>query len=58
MIVDMLFRLEKRINKMRIDEYISFEETRLIDHLKGKSRMEQDQIIFDYERKKENGNII
>ena len=38
---------------MRIDTYISLEEIRLIESLKGKSRMEQDQIIFDYERTNE-----
>ena len=35
---------------MRIDDNISTEEQRLIDTLKGKSRMEQDEIILDYER--------
>ena len=30
---------------MRIDEYISLEEIRLTDSLKGKSRMEQDEIL-------------
>ena len=34
---------------MRIDDFISSDEIRLIDKLKGKNRMEQDQIIFDYE---------
>ena len=43
---------------MRIDEYISQEETRLIDRLKGKSRMEQDEILGEFERKTNNGNII
>ena len=43
---------------MIYDEYITPEEQRLIATLKGKSRMEQDQIIFEYERTKENGNIV
>ncbi len=43
---------------MRIDDYISLQEIRLINSLKSKSRMEQDQIIFDYERKKNDGNFI
>lgn len=30
---------------MRIDEYIPFEEMRLMDMMKGKSRMDQDQIL-------------
>ena len=34
---------------MRSDEYISAEEIRLMNELKGKSRMEQDQIIGEYE---------
>ena len=34
---------------MRIDEYISADEIRLINKLEGKSRMEQDQIIGEYE---------
>ena len=38
---------------MRYDEYITPEEQRLIETLKGKSRMEQDQIIYEYERGKE-----
>ena len=33
---------------MRIDDYISLEERRLIDNLKGKSRAEQDQIVGEY----------
>lgn len=37
------------------DEYLSAEEMRLIEELKGKSRMEQDQIIGEYERKVGNG---
>lgn len=38
---------------MRFDDCLTPEEIRLIDTLKGKSRMEQDQIIFEYERTKE-----
>lgn len=38
---------------MRYDEYITQDEIRLMESLKGKSRMEQDQIIYEYERKKE-----
>ena len=30
---------------MRIDEYIPFEEIRLMDMMQGKSRMDQDQIL-------------
>lgn len=40
---------------MRIDDYISAEELRLMNELKGKNRMEQDQIIGEYERKINNG---
>lgn len=40
------------------DEYISLEEIRLIDSLKGKSRMDQDQILFENERKLNNGNTL
>ena len=35
---------------MRIDEYVFFDEMRLMENLKNRSRMEQDQIIFDYFR--------
>lgn len=42
---------------MRIDEYIPLDEKRLIDTLKGKNRMEQDQIIGEYERKVNNGKL-
>lgn len=38
---------------MRYDDYITHEEIRLTETLKGKSRMEQDQIIYEYERTKE-----
>ena len=34
---------------MRIDEYVFFEEMRLMENLKNRSRMEQDQIIGEYE---------
>lgn len=43
---------------MKFDEYITPEEIRLIETLKGKSRMEQDQIIYEYERGKKNGDIV
>lgn len=43
---------------MKYDDSFSFEEKRLMDTMKGKNRMEQDQIIFDYERKKNDGNTI
>ena len=43
---------------MRIDAYISPEEMRLIDNLQGKSRGEQDQMIYEYERKMNNGNTL
>lgn len=36
---------------MIYDDYITPAEIRLIETLKDKSRMEQDQIIFEYERK-------
>lgn len=39
---------------MIYDEDITPKEIRLINSLKGKSRMEQDQIIYEYERTKEN----
>lgn len=38
---------------MKFDDNLTPEEMRLIDTLKGKSRMEQDQIIYEYERTKE-----
>ena len=40
---------------MRIDDYVSAQEMWLMESLKGKSRMEQDQIIGEYERKNGNG---
>lgn len=38
---------------MIYDEHIPTEDIRLIHSLKGKSRMEQDQIIYEHERTKE-----
>lgn len=43
---------------MRLDDDFSAEEIRLIQTLKGKNRMEQDQILFEYEKEYKNGNII
>lgn len=43
---------------MKYDEYITPEEIRLMQALKGKSRMEQDQIIYEHERIKQNGNTL
>ena len=40
---------------MRIDEYVPHDEMKLMNELQGKSRMEQDQIIAEYERKNGNG---
>ena len=37
---------------MVIDEYVTPEEIRLMETLKGKNRMEQDQIIGEYENVK------
>ena len=34
-----------------MDESLTFEEIRLINLLKDKSRMEQDEILGEYERK-------
>ena len=42
---------------MIYDEQITPEEIRLIETLKNKSRMEKDQIIYEYERTKENDFI-
>ena len=42
----------------KIDDYITPEELRLMQNLKGKSRMEKDELIFEYERKKENGYTL
>ena len=38
---------------MIYDEHLTKEEQRLIENLKSKSRMEQDQIIYEYERTKD-----
>jgi hypothetical protein len=43
---------------MRIDEYLSPEEIRLMQMLKGKNRMEMDEILYEYERKIKNGNTL
>lgn len=43
---------------MRYDEYVTPEEIRLMETLKGKSRMEQDQIIYEYERTNKNGYTL
>ena len=40
---------------MRFDEYLTPEEIRLMNELKGKSRMEQDQILYQYEKEHKNG---
>lgn len=40
---------------MRIDDYISKEELRLIETLKGKNRTETDEILAEHERKGNNG---
>ena len=38
---------------MKYDDRLTPEEIRLMQTLKGKNRMEQDQIIYEYERKNE-----
>lgn len=43
---------------MIYDDYISPEELRLIETLKGKNRMEKDQIIYENERKMQNANTL
>lgn len=43
---------------MIYDDYLTPEEMRLIETLKGKTRTEKDQIIFEHERGKTNGNTI
>lgn len=40
------------------DEYLSESEKRLIELLKNKSRMEQDQILGELERKIKNGHTL
>jgi hypothetical protein len=39
------------------DENLTPSEIRLINQLKNKNRMEQDQIIYEYERKQKNAKI-
>ena len=41
--------LEKRTSQVRIDDYVSVQEIRLISSLEGKSRMEQDEILGELE---------
>ena len=43
---------------MIYDDFLTQKEKMLISSLKGKSRMEQDQIIYEYERTNENGNTL
>ena len=40
---------------MRFDEHLTSDERKVIEYLKHKTRMEQDQIIYDYEGVVENG---
>lgn len=40
---------------MKYDEHVSIQEIRLMETLKGKNRMEQDQIIGEYEKRGNNG---
>ena len=42
---------------MIYDDNVTPEEIRLIKNLKGQSRMEQDKILYEYERIKENDTI-
>ena len=42
---------------MRIDDYVSQEEIRLIETLKDKNRMEVDEILYEYERKAKDGKL-
>lgn len=42
---------------MIYDDFLTQNEKRLIDSLKGKSRMEQDQIIYEYERINKNDTL-
>lgn len=42
---------------MRIDDFVTSEEIRLMENLKGKNRMEQDQIISERERGMKNGEL-
>ena len=43
---------------MIYDDFLTQREKMLIDSLKGKSRMEQDQIINEYERTNKNEYIV
>lgn len=45
---------------MTLDERaeLTTAEQRLVEMLKGKSRSEQDQILFEEERKTKNGNTL
>ena len=38
---------------MKYDDRLTPDEIQLMQTLKGKNRMEQDQIIYEYERKNE-----
>jgi hypothetical protein len=40
---------------MNYDDNFSFEEMRLMETLKGKSRMEADEIVGEYEKRVDNG---
>ena len=40
---------------MRIDDFLTDDERKVIEYLKNKNRMEQDEILHDYERKGNNG---
>ena len=42
---------------MRYDEYLSPSEIKLINQLQNKNRMEQDEIIGEYERKVNNAKL-
>ncbi len=37
---------------------LTAQERKLVDLLKGKSRSEQDQILYEYERNLKNGNTL
>lgn len=43
---------------MIYDDFLTQKEQMLISSLKGKSRMEQDQIIYEYERTSKNGKYL
>lgn len=40
---------------MRLDEYLTAEEMKIIERLKNKSRMEIDEILGELERRMNNG---